>query len=496
MSTEEAEAAGSSSSGESEEEDELPPLHEACQEGDIEQVRELLSEGSVDVNEPLPGNYTPLYIAACTNRADIVQVLLDANADPDVAEEETGECALTVCAQQGFAELVGTLLAASANPDARNKVGASSAFVAAHQGHSSVIAQLIAAGADIDAPKADGATPAIISASKGHEECLRRLIEAKARLEEQLHKGAWTALRMACGFKHNGCVRLLLSAGVVIDPKSAVYIKAHPECRPATSESVGASSAAANEPDDNDDPFSPSSPQNRIARGGFSAAESRSGDGDDDDDDPFGAGGGNDDDGGDDFWGDDGGHDFEVDGTGVDDFDIEDVGGLTQIDANEIDGGGKDDVFRTRGVSDFGLGSGDDFAATAEDATQQSENVQANGAQDDDSRDVFGDGDEFADDAEASPFGGRESHADEEGTSDSVPSVDAAARPAKPGRQARSDSAAVLGVGSEDGLIMSGDVGEGAGGDVGFVIEEHSYELAFVVESANRCTVIYRAQTR
>ena len=57
----------SSSSGEEESEEEsveLPPLHEACQEGSPDEVRRLLEEGGddVDVNQVIDGNYTALYV--------------------------------------------------------------------------------------------------------------------------------------------------------------------------------------------------------------------------------------------------------------------------------------------------------------------------------------------------------------------------------------------------------------------------------------------------
>ena len=165
----------SSSSGEEEsgsEEEELPPLHSACQEGNAAEVEHLLTNGNgdggqVDVNEVLEGNYAAIYIAACTNQTEIVKLLLDHKADAGIAEEETGESALTVAVQQGFEELVEVLLDGHANPNARNKAGASAVFIAGLQGRAEIAQKLISARADVDVPKMDGATPAIISASKG-----------------------------------------------------------------------------------------------------------------------------------------------------------------------------------------------------------------------------------------------------------------------------------------------------------------------------------------
>jgi hypothetical protein len=66
---------------------------------------------------------------------------------------------------------------------------------------------------------------------------LSLLAEAKANLEAKLAKeGAWTALRMAVGFKHNDCVRVLLQYEVDVDAKSQAYIAAHPECVPKEEE--------------------------------------------------------------------------------------------------------------------------------------------------------------------------------------------------------------------------------------------------------------------
>ena len=419
----------------SEESEDLPPLHAACQEKDVDEVRDLLASGTVDVNEPLDGNFTPVYIAACTNNEAVVRMLLEHKARPDEASEESGDNALTVCAQQGFTKIVAALLEAGADANATTKVGASATFIAAHQGNTQIVTQLVAARADVDKAKIDGATPAIISSSKGHAGALEVIINAKANLEAKLKKGAWSALRMACGFKHNECVRLLLAAGVEIDPKSQAYIDANPECKPASQREP--------DPADDDDPFSPASPQNRAITP-------------DDDDDPFGS---QQDDDGDDFWGDDGDDDFALDGghVGDEDVDGQHVGGAHfQDHAESGDDGG---VFRARGASDFGFGSADDFPAP-EQHEQSDENVHALGDEPSGGVAHASDDGEPANE-EQDPFGvtGDQFDVDEhdrQGTSDA-----GGRRPSAPPKP-RSDSASVFGM--------------GAAAD-GFVIEDQPYVL-------------------
>lgn len=57
-------------------------LYDACKCGDYERVSVLLKDPNIDINEQYLG-YTPLYTASVSNHINIVELLLDHDADID-----------------------------------------------------------------------------------------------------------------------------------------------------------------------------------------------------------------------------------------------------------------------------------------------------------------------------------------------------------------------------------------------------------------------------
>lgn len=87
-------------------------------------VKEALRSTGVSVDTVGPDGKTALLLAASTNRHSVVQVLLDADADPDfVADDDEGFGALHHACLQGNKKIVELLLAAGANPVLKTKAG-------------------------------------------------------------------------------------------------------------------------------------------------------------------------------------------------------------------------------------------------------------------------------------------------------------------------------------------------------------------------------------
>jgi ankyrin repeat protein len=60
--------------------DEVPPLHEACWNGDIESVKKFLDQGT-DINLKDPFGQTPLHVATREHRREVLRLLLDRGAN-------------------------------------------------------------------------------------------------------------------------------------------------------------------------------------------------------------------------------------------------------------------------------------------------------------------------------------------------------------------------------------------------------------------------------
>ena len=88
-------------------------LHSAVIYGRLEEVRAIIDDG-VDIDYRLEGK-TPLLVAALDGHREIVDLLLEAGADPNAPGDETP---LLVAAVGGHGEIVDILLEAGADPNA------------------------------------------------------------------------------------------------------------------------------------------------------------------------------------------------------------------------------------------------------------------------------------------------------------------------------------------------------------------------------------------
>jgi len=121
------------------------PVHRAVAEGNVEQIRLLVSRGTrLDTRDAQ--DRTPLMMAALQGRSDIVTALL----------------------------------AGRVNLDARDRAGATPLYRAAEAGHAEIVAALLGRGARVDQDTRDGMTPLMAAARFGHLEAVRALLGAGA----------------------------------------------------------------------------------------------------------------------------------------------------------------------------------------------------------------------------------------------------------------------------------------------------------------------------
>ncbi len=100
--------------------DDESPLMMAAIKGDLEIARRLIARGA-DVNKP---GWTPLHYAATGTSPQMVQLLLDENAYID-AESPNGTTPLMMAAQYGPESIIQLLLEAGADPQLKNQLGLS-----------------------------------------------------------------------------------------------------------------------------------------------------------------------------------------------------------------------------------------------------------------------------------------------------------------------------------------------------------------------------------
>ena len=71
----------------------MPPLHDACNDGDISAIRTLAAEGA-DLDMAMDGGYTAIYIATChsiQNKPAALRAMVEVKADVNTTETDDGE---------------------------------------------------------------------------------------------------------------------------------------------------------------------------------------------------------------------------------------------------------------------------------------------------------------------------------------------------------------------------------------------------------------------
>jgi ankyrin repeat protein len=160
---------------------------------------------------------TVLHIAAATNSADLVALLLRWNAAVN-AVDANNRTALHLAAERGYTDVAQVLLKNSASLTARDQSGRSSFFAACAEGRRDVARLLWFSGADLQERDASGRSVLHAAASSGHEEIFGMLLSAGMTVEPRDHSGI-TPLQEAAEQGWALIVERLLDLGANVETK-------------------------------------------------------------------------------------------------------------------------------------------------------------------------------------------------------------------------------------------------------------------------------------
>lgn len=164
----------------------------AAMEGDVAEMRRLIDEEIVDVEGQDLRNSsgeTPLFTAALHGYVDVVRLLLDERADPNVAKRD-GTSPICAAASDNQVETVDLLLSARADPNAANEEGITPMLAAIQEDFGTeIIERLLEAHADPDGAGNSKLTPLLAASVRGLEEILDLLLEAKADPDRTTSEG-------------------------------------------------------------------------------------------------------------------------------------------------------------------------------------------------------------------------------------------------------------------------------------------------------------------
>jgi uncharacterized protein len=240
-------------------------------EGDQKALGLFFAAG-FDVNTPNTAGYTGLMVASERGRPDIIKLLLDHKADPNVTGRD-GTSALMLASENNQPEIVKSLIGRGADPNRQDNNGWTALLKAAYQGNAKCIeilashtkleldrALLVATlmerkdavkalldnGAEVDFRASDGRTPLILAAGKGNRDIVELLLQAgaDASLTDQAGQTA-QAVAAAKGF--NDIAELLRHAPA---PSGTPVAVASPSASPeATSPASSGTSPSISDAD-------------------------------------------------------------------------------------------------------------------------------------------------------------------------------------------------------------------------------------------------------
>ena len=118
------------------------PLYQACYNEQSEVVKELLKNENVPINSINDEGHTPLVIACIRENTLIANILLEANADPNIALLD-GNTALHFASSWNNKYIAESLLKYNANINAQNENGQTALIIAAQKGYNDVVKLLL-----------------------------------------------------------------------------------------------------------------------------------------------------------------------------------------------------------------------------------------------------------------------------------------------------------------------------------------------------------------
>lgn len=186
-------------------------LFKAVSRGEIDKVRSLLIEKNVDPNIHDNTGSTPLITATQMNQSQIVRLLLDLGANPDIADKKYQRTALSYAVLGGNIDMVKLLVEKGSDPSkAFGKRGITPLMKAVE--NEEIFSFLLSEGADFELTDSDGWTTLFYAVSSGNLAASEKLIKAGANINVRDNLG-WTPLMYAVDFKQEKAVSLLLAKG-------------------------------------------------------------------------------------------------------------------------------------------------------------------------------------------------------------------------------------------------------------------------------------------
>ena len=196
------------------------PLHHATRNGQISQVKNLMTSG-IDPNLKDGVGDTALHDATANGHKDIVEFLIARGANPK-SQNDYRELPLHYMAQYGQKSVADILLSGAKTLNQKDRSGNTPLHNATYNGHKDIVKILIASGAKLYLKNLQGLTALHLAAKNGHKDTVEVLIASGAKLhlkDDKLN----TALHLAAKNGHKDTVEVLIASGADLNLKNDTH---------------------------------------------------------------------------------------------------------------------------------------------------------------------------------------------------------------------------------------------------------------------------------
>ena len=153
----------------------MKELLSASKDGDVQMIQDLL--GKIDINHQNNEGHTALFTACEEGKTEVVEMLLDSNADPNVCTKEQQCSPLIIAAKNGHVKVVSQLLEKNAEIDYKDYDGWTALFWACWKEKDGVVAILLDANADPNICRiSKNRSPLIEATEKGYATIVEKLL--------------------------------------------------------------------------------------------------------------------------------------------------------------------------------------------------------------------------------------------------------------------------------------------------------------------------------
>lgn len=194
-------------------------IHDAVQQGDLDQVKALVQGNSELVNIADENGQTPLHFAAAGGQNEIAEFLISKDANVNVLNA-VNQSILLYAAYFGSAEIATMLIAKGATLNDQDIFGRAALHYAARQHNLEALLLLIENHAEIDIRDNIGETPLHFAIRWGYDDIGEMLIDGGTELGITTDDGK-TYLHFACIKGYAAVADLLVKKGMDINAKDA-----------------------------------------------------------------------------------------------------------------------------------------------------------------------------------------------------------------------------------------------------------------------------------